>query len=305
VSLDASCLDKRFPVAVAWSGGIDSTAALLWLSRNGYKVEAWHVDHAWREPCHKEDMKLNEIAKKIGVDLRSVRLEHARSDKNREMVARQARYAQLGRWSKETGITTLCLGHHAEDQAETVYMRMLSGSGPYGCKGMSQSRQHGNMMLCRPALGLLKKDLARYLSEHDIPHIEDSSNGDTTILRNRIRLRDMPAMNNYTDATDLFVRLGKCAQQVCHDIDSVVDAISVTYKDGRASVPASEWQGLSDTMKKYLLQKMGRAIHDEGFSFGRRHLDYAASWSGMGGIDITKSRLQRMKKIIVLSRNNA
>jgi len=304
MNLDTAFLDKSVSIAVAWSGGIDSTAVLLWLSMNSYRVEAWHIDHAWREHCQEEDDMLAEIADKVGVRLRSVRLEHACSEKNREMVARQARYAQFEQWSEESGISLLCLGHHIEDQAETVYMRLLSGAGPYGCKGMSGSRKHGKLTICRPALGLYKADLESFLTQNNIPHIEDSSNHDTTILRNRVRLVDMPSMNRHVDAIDLFSRLGQCAHNLCHDIDSVIDAIPVTYEHECVIVSVSDWQKLSDTMKKYLLQKMGQKIHGNAFSFGKRHLNYAASWSCMGGIDITKSRLQRVKKNLVLSKND-
>ncbi|MDQ6996444.1 MAG: tRNA lysidine(34) synthetase TilS, partial [Mariprofundus sp.] len=151
-------------LAVGWSGGADSTALLLALKASGRKVHAWHIDHGWRTSSADEALALAEQAKQWNIPFISARLEPA-SKKNRENEARQGRYGQFQLWSREQAIGTLCLGHHRDDQAETVCMRLLQGAGAGGCRGMAAERRMGTMRIVRPLLHISGHALRQALQD--------------------------------------------------------------------------------------------------------------------------------------------
>jgi len=294
-------LNKKKPVAVGWSGGIDSTAILVALKEAGYSVEAWHIDHAWREECAKELRALRSICDKYDIPLIHSRLEHAKSDSNKESVARGARFDQFIQWSKERCVTTICLGHHYEDQAETVYMRFLAGSGAHGCSGIKPVRKEAGLAIVRPALDISKDSLKRFLEDRSIQWIEDPSNSDNSITRNKVRNKTFPAMANHANPHDLFNRFAKQAALLSNKIEKSIKDVHIERLDGHVFVKASDWNALSPTLRKYLLQKMGKLLMGDGFSFGKKHLNIIAEWKMLGGLDLTKTRLQRKQRNIQLS----
>jgi len=299
-----SVLDKSQKYAVGWSGGIDSTALLLAMKKKGFDVQAWHIDHAWREENPFELEFLKNISQKIGVEFLSERLEHAASNKNKEAIARKARYVQFDQWTHETNVQNICLGHHKEDQAETVYMRLLKGSGIRGCSGISSSSVMGNVNVFRPLIDINKKDLKEYLEFNDIKWIEDPSNQDNTILRNRIRNEVFPMMfENSIDPVNMFVDIGKISADAESDANDILEQYSYEIIGNHAiKFKWSDWESMGDEVKKLFLQKVGKELFDPSFSFGKRHLNYAEEWKGVGSIDLTKTKLERNKKDLILSR---
>jgi tRNA(Ile)-lysidine synthase len=103
-----------------------------------------------------------------------------------ENAARNARHAALKRLCEQYGIKTLLLAHHANDQAETVLLNLLRGTG-LGGVGMPQSRVVGNTTWLRPWLHQPRKDIEAYAAQHGLMWIEDPSNTDQTLRRNAVR----------------------------------------------------------------------------------------------------------------------
>lgn len=297
-------LDKDIEYAVGFSCGIDSTALLIAMLNKGFKVTGWNIDHAWREECEFTKNFIEEFSKKHNVKVLSERLKHARSNKNREAVARKARYTQFEVWANETGVSNVCLGHHIEDQAETVYMRLLKGSGVRGCAGIRFNNKMGELNVFRPFLSLSKKELSEYLELNNVNWIEDPSNKDCTIMRNKVRNQTFPFMKEKgLDAINLFNRIGQVAQKAEIIIDEILDQYSYEVIDKKAiKFKWSDWESMNDEIKKMFLQKIGKELFDNSFSFGKRHLKYANEWKGEGSIDLTKSKLKRKKKEMILSK---
>ncbi|MDT8376478.1 MAG: tRNA lysidine(34) synthetase TilS [Mariprofundaceae bacterium] len=296
--LDGSEISASMPAAVAvgWSGGADSTALLLALAGAGYNVQAWHVDHGWHEKSARESLQLARQAEAWGIPFHSVRLNHPRSA-NREAEAREGRYQAFSALSREQGLLSLCLAHHREDQAETVFMRLLQGAGAEGCRGMSPVRRHGELKIFRPLLHLSHSRLCSALRRSGVTWLEDASNSDTSLWRNRLRNRTFPAMQRAgVEPTDLFLRWQRQAVNVASEIGSQVDHLTLYQNRESCWVAWKEWQLLAPPMRVCLLKRMMRTLFGATAVPGRRHILLVESWmqhGGSGGLDLSRSRLMR------------
>ena len=296
-------------IAVGWSGGADSTALLLILKAAGFRIRAWHVDHGWRNSSAEEALELAERAAAWDIPFFSARVSESVSS-NREALARAARYAQFRRWAKEQGITVLCLAHQRNDQAETVCMRLLQGAGVAGCRGMRSERAWDGLHIVRPLLHLSGESLRHILRQADVPWLEDPTNWDMSLWRNRIRHQLFPAIRQAGwNPEELFLRWQRQAQRLTSQLDAEADAVleageiellendSSTTKD--VSLLWQEWSGCLPAVRARVLQKlMARALGGE-VTPGRRHILLVEQWTqhrGQGGLDLSRCRLQRRQQ---------
>ncbi|MGH8807047.1 MAG: tRNA lysidine(34) synthetase TilS [Noviherbaspirillum sp.] len=194
--------------AVAYSGGLDS-AALLHLAHDyarthGMSLYAFHVHHGlssnadhWLAHCKQECAQLG-----IQFDARQVSL--ADRDKHgTEQAARISRYAALGELCRLHRVPLLLTAHHQDDQAETVLLQLLRGSGVAGLSGMeSVNTAPGllggdDLLIGRPLLAVSRADLERFVAQRAVRHVEDESNADSRYARNALRHKIAPALNEY------------------------------------------------------------------------------------------------------------
>lgn len=180
-------------VLVALSGGPDSTAllaALAALRRTGSvrAVSAVHVDHALRPGSHLDAEACAEVCARLSVPFRSVRVEVQGG--NLQAEARRARYAALRREAERAGATRIATGHTQDDQAETVILRLLRGSGARGLSGIPPRRG----VVVRPLIDRSRAEVMAYLRGEGLPFLEDPSNATPRFLRNRVRAEVLPAL---------------------------------------------------------------------------------------------------------------
>lgn len=305
--LERADLPEPLPsqLAVGWSGGADSTALLLALAGSGYDVHAWHVDHAWHQNSREQSKQLAEQAALWGIPFSAIRLETA-PDSNREAAARSGRYEAFSQLSREQGITALCLAHHRDDQAETVFMRMLQGAGVQGIRGMHKVRLRDGMKIFRPLLHLSRLELVTTLKNAGVTWLEDISNYDMTLWRNRLRRQVFPAMERCgIDPTELFLRWQRQAVTVSAEINSEIDHIQLHCDATGCSLPWREWESLPSMMRVYLLQRMMQRLFGQGTVAGRRHIILVEQWmqkGGFGGLDLSRSRIMRKDGRLYLTR---
>ncbi len=177
---------------VAVSGGPDSTALLLALASlapaHGWRLTAAHVDHGLRGADGATDRDLvARLAADLGVALVERRLV-LDPGAGVEARARRARHRALAALAAASGASRIVLGHTADDQAETVLLRLLRGAGRGGLAGMRRARGR----LLRPLLGATRADVRRFLAERDVPFAVDRSNADLRHARNRLRRLVLP-----------------------------------------------------------------------------------------------------------------
>ncbi len=177
--------DRR--VAVAVSGGADSMA-LAMLAAGWGRPLALVADHGLRpEAAEEARLTIRRLAER-GIPARLLSLAVPRGPALAER-ARTARYQALRAACAEAGLPHLLLGHHAGDQAETVLLRALHGSGPDGRAGMAAIQSSGGLCLLRPLLGVVPIVLRDWLRAAGLAWVEDPSNANMRAERNRLRAR--------------------------------------------------------------------------------------------------------------------
>ncbi|MCL6283885.1 tRNA lysidine(34) synthetase TilS [Ruegeria sp. 2012CJ41-6] len=186
-------LPKPLPdrIGIAVSGGGDSVALLHMASRalaeTGCTVLAATVDHGLRPEAAAEATQVAELAASLGIEHSILNWQGWDRQGNLQDQARRARYRLLSGWAQAQDIPVLLTGHTADDQAETVLMRLARSSGVSGLSGMPAMRDLGGVTLLRPLLGVSRKDLRCYLRRQELSWAEDPSNDDTRFDRIKAR----------------------------------------------------------------------------------------------------------------------
>lgn len=204
---DATC------VVVAVSGGADSTALLLSLaelSQSGRvslpRIVVAHLDHCLRGAASRADaLWVAELARRLGYESKlssaMVREQAAISSDNLEQAARRARYGFLATTARECGASCVLTAHTLDDQAETVLMRLLRGSGADGLGGIEVARPleaRSDVLLLRPLLGWATRPLTEdYCRERGVEFRQDLMNDDPAFARVRVRKELLPLLRSF------------------------------------------------------------------------------------------------------------
>jgi len=151
------------------------------------EVFAVTVDHGLRPEAIREARHVAEIARQLGVSHDVLTWDGWDGSGNLQDRARGARYNLLTAWARQMGIAVLALGHTADDQAETVLMRLARSSGVNGLAGIPRRRTVQGITVVRPFLDVSRAQLRGYLTRHGVAWIDDPSNEDTRFERVRMR----------------------------------------------------------------------------------------------------------------------
>jgi len=190
-------------VVVAFSGGPDSVALfhLLRSLKKELKLEIYlaHLNHMLRGRESDADAAfVRRIAGRykvpVFIQAKDIRALAKKEKRSVEDAARKARYGFLLNVARQTGAKKIALGHQRDDQAETLLMRFIRGSGPRGLAGIPPVRRVGNRLIIRPLIEVSRKEITSYLNQCRIKYRTDSSNLKTDYLRNRIRIKLLPLL---------------------------------------------------------------------------------------------------------------
>ncbi len=180
-------------VLVSVSGGPDSMALLHLLHRWGRRrLAVFHLDHGFRAEAASEAEFVRRVADEwylpCHVVTRDVAAYLRTTGESKQQGARQVRYQELQRILDHTGFSKAALGHTADDQSETILMRLLRGTGLTGLTGIPTMRGP----FVRPLLAVWKQQILVYCEEYAVPFCCDHSNDSMDFTRNRIRLDLIP-----------------------------------------------------------------------------------------------------------------
>jgi len=217
-------VEPRRCIAVAWSGGRDSTALLhatLVAARPlGVQVAALHVHHGlsrhadeWLAHCEQQAARWAASGHPIVLRHDRLRGRPARGE-SVEAWARRGRYQALRRLALAEGARVVLLAQHRRDQAETVLLQALRGAGTGGLAAMPAQIERDGLVWSRPWLAWSSDAVAAYARRHRLAHIEDDSNSDPRYARNRLRLQVWPALSAaFPDAEAVLADTAGWAQQ--------------------------------------------------------------------------------------------
>jgi tRNA(Ile)-lysidine synthase len=238
-------------VAVATSGGRDSTALLHCTARAGaalgVEVHALHVHHGLMPPADAWQEQVAAQCRRWGVPFASMRLQGApaRGD-SVEAWARRGRYRALAQMACERGIGLVLLAHHRRDQAETFLIQALRGGGAAGLAAMPRQAERDGITWARPWLDQPRAAIDAYLRRHRLRFVDDASNDDARFARGRLRAVVWPALHAaFPDAEATLARAAARAAVDAAVLAEVAAAdLAVTTDEGRA-LAVDRWLALA------------------------------------------------------------
>ncbi|MBI4513209.1 MAG: tRNA lysidine(34) synthetase TilS [Gemmatimonadetes bacterium] len=311
--LDASLRESGLlPVGasltIAFSGGLDSSVLLDLLRRLqrrwAWKLTAAHFDHAMRDGSAEDAAWARLLCVRLGVPCLVGRAERAPRN---EAEARAARYAFLLDARANLGCDLLVTAHHADDQAETVLIRLLRGASLGGLAGMSPRRAPG---VVRPLLGFWRRELEAYAAERGLEVREDATNVRAAYLRNRVRHELLPRLEKEFNPRmrETLVRLaeeaGRARRVWYRFLREVEPGLSPVREPGRIVVAAPRLLEYDEPTRAELLRRWAASL---GVEMARGSLRAAQRFlktgrSG-GSVDLSgELRLRREYATFVLER---
>lgn len=220
-------LSSETPLKVAFSGGLDSTALLHALSALrqslNLSLEAIHVDHGLHPDSKQWANRARRYCSELNVPCLVEQVVVARiSDFGLEDAARRVRYKALGQYV-QTG-DVLLTAHHADDQAETLLLQLLRGTGVPGLSAMPAISAFFSARLARPFLEFRREQIFEYAKRHQLTWIEDTSNSDIRLSRNYLRHQIFPMLEaRWPNASRQFVRAAGMSSEALVLLNEVAD----------------------------------------------------------------------------------
>ena len=288
-------------ILVAVSGGPDSVALLSLLAAlaPSWQLSLWavHVNHGLRGTESQEDARfVSALCDQLGV---RVIIEHAdlseaasrRKGLSLQELARDRRYAIVARVAEEVSADKVALGHTADDQAETLIMWVLRGSGTGGLAGIPVAR---GSLFVRPLLEITRAEILEYLAVEGVAYRSDSSNASDLYLRNRVRHGLLPALKRFNPGVvkvlmrqaDILREEDWCLEQLTA---AQLTALSRTEPDGRILVDRDGLVALPLALQRRVVRALVRRMSGEtrGPTFGAVKTVLERVVQGQSGSSIT------------------
>jgi len=265
-------------LVVGFSGGQDSTALLHVLAHSHKRLEltAVHVDHALRADSGDAAQRVAQAAQAIGVQCEVVRVDVAAyrasvQGWSVQQAARAARYQALGNAVERQHAKALVVGHTADDQAETLLLNLLRGTGLSGLAAMRmdqtlETRRLGRMpselrevpatlRVVRPLLTVARATTLAYCANFGLQIVEDLSNQSRAYTRNRVRLDLLPALEQFNPAIrNVLARTADLAAEDVAALDTVVAEIHAHLSRGPNAFDLQRWRAQPRALQRRMLR---------------------------------------------------
>lgn len=277
-------------VVAGVSGGPDSMVLLHLLREmareDGFRVVAAHVNHRFRgAEADAEEELVKRTAAEWGVPCETIAIDVpayiASSGLNPQEAAREKRYAYLLDVARGAGARTIALAHHADDQAETVLMRILRGTGIAGLAGIPARREEKELELIRPLLRITKCELLEYGERNSVPYAFDSSNADRHYTRNAIRLDLLPMLETYNPRVRAsLIRLSEMAaiENDYMEAEAEKAFASAAVRAGEGwMLDRRRFRGLHVALQRRLIKLILNYVEPSSFSFDYERVEETAS----------------------------
>lgn len=272
-------------VLCALSGGADSMYLLCRLlegaEKGGYQVGAAHYHHGIRAASHQEEEFVRTWCETHRIPLYvghgDVPRQATQNGQGVEETAREMRYQFLYDTAQREGYTLIATGHHAGDQAETVLMHLIRGSGLRGLCGIPPRRGR----IIRPMLEVTREQVEAYLSRYHVPHVEDESNADPAYTRNRMRHQVLPLLGTLNPQAA--AHIAQASAKLRED-----EALLSTLAQGLPGVVTDGNQVTVDTSqvlshpKPLVMRRMSQVLEELGIHPCQEHLDALFRLMGEG-----------------------
>ena len=297
-------------VVVAVSGGPDSTALVHGLAAIARELRlilhVAHVDHRLRPDAGLDAAFVAAMSRALGLEHHQAAVDPRTFADHEglsvEDAARRLRYEFLARVARDVGATVVATGHTLDDQAETVLIRLLRGSGLDGLIGIPPVRRSGETSIIRPLLETTREDVESYLRSIGAGWREDSTNRDLAILRNRIRLVLLPALEGYNPGVrQTLARVADLLRDEAEAIDTLAAARiaeTLTGDSETVQVTLERFTRLPAALQRRVLREAVRRVRGNLRAVRFVHIEgarqlvlegQAGSWMPLpGGVRVTR-----------------
>jgi tRNA(Ile)-lysidine synthase len=281
--LSRARLSPADTILIALSGGPDSVAlthALHLLQQRpassspAYRLAAAHLNHRLRgEQSDRDERFVLDLCRRLGIELVVERAAGLSLDSpNLEEFARDHRYAFLNRTADRMGARHIATAHHADDQAETVLLRLLRGSGAAGLAAMAEN---GRGRLIRPLLAVRRQEILAWLAAIGAEYVTDATNFSPDILRNRVRHQLIPMLERQY-IPGLGRRLSELSSEL-HALDDFLTAAALRELTARTRpgkrLDLQGFSALHPALAATLMREFVRSRLGDLRRFGRGHFD--------------------------------
>lgn len=254
---------------VGYSGGLDSHVLLHALAqvRIEYPIQlkAIYINHglsqqaaAWAEHCA-------QVCQQFNIDFadHSIQINSSSHD-SLEELARDGRYTVFAGLMGSQDL--LCTAHHQDDQAETVLLQMLRGSGPKGLAAMPRIKPFAQGWHARPLLDFTRDELKNYADQHQLKWIEDESNSNTHFTRNFLRHDILPLLKNrWPSVTEVLARVADNCAEAQHVLDTVVEPLLHSVTGSVANtLSVTKVLHLNEIQQRHVLRAWLEQLHFPG-----------------------------------------
>lgn len=227
----------RKKIGVALSGGRDSVALAYALKQGGYDIVAINVEHGIRgESSVKDSEFVKDFCQKYDIKLYAYKVDVPSFCESEgytiEQGARLLRYDVFDRAIKDGICEVIALAHHLDDQAETVFMRILRGTGVSGLQGMSEVRDN----YIRPLLNCPREEIERYIEDCGLEYVDDESNFDCDYTRNYLRKELTALKEKFPQICRSFARLSQNAKEEESFIEKHISSIEIIGDESRVKI---------------------------------------------------------------------
>ena len=275
-------LNEDAPVLVAVSGGGDSMACCSVLRRLGYDVYALHANYGLREGadadealvrrwCDEQDPSVPLTVVSLDAEARA-----GAEDESLQEAARRLRYDALAKQALEIGATAVATGHHRDDQAETLLLNLVRGSGPEGLAGMRPSRplqEAPSVSLVRPLLDARRDDIEAYAEAVSLPWRTDPTNRSLDYDRGVMRTEILPRLDDHFEGVR--ATLARSASLMGEYVDQALrPALERRMEEGFVDCDPGGWlplDALTDEppvwRRRLLLEALRRTLPTASYSY--------------------------------------
>ncbi|MFH1502569.1 MAG: tRNA lysidine(34) synthetase TilS [Candidatus Eisenbacteria bacterium] len=280
-------ISVRDTVLAAVSGGPDSVCLLHVLAglrdELEFELRVAHLDHRFRGEESRRDAEfVSDLAGRLGLPCRceeeNVPAFLLSNSMSKQDAARMLRYKFLVTVSKQEYCQRIATGHNADDQAETVLMRVIRGSGPDGLAGIPPKRDG---TIIRPLIDVWRSEIESYLEEHDLPHRTDESNLESAYARNRVRNELLPVLAEYNPRiSQSLVTLGRIMTGVREHFDRLTDeALPRVVKStrlGQFALDSTVLSGYDEALQRSVFRRVLETLRPDLPPPSFRHVESIA-----------------------------
>ena len=252
-------------IVVAVSTGVDSMVLLNLLEKlKDVKIVVAHVNHHQRLQSNEEQIYIKDYCENKNI-LCFVKELNFETHQNFQSEARKLRYEFFKEVLDKTDASYLLTAHHANDDLETILMRLIKSTSYKGYAGIEQETSFNNKLIYRPLLSIPKEDIYEYAKENNIKYYEDSSNQENDYFRNRIRhniipelLKENPSL--YKEIEIFKEHINETSKILFEQIDSFISEFVKDY-NGIKSIDEKAFNNLSNYMQEQVLFEVLKQYH--------------------------------------------